>query len=320
MSRNLTVLSLVAVTMISAWAPAQNVAPSTLPATRPLTKTVGVDIVKMTANPDKTVTLLFRWKDRQQNDVERSVILNDNTVIGINGELKTIADLTPELISRNKAVATVGPDEVTAVSLRVGRAMIRVARNQLTPAQVAALEAAAPKATEASNAAMTRRVNEMVEALHLNDPARESRVKAVITEHLREVRDSHNAGFAPDKASLPKFVAGLNAELTPEQVESIKDAITIGKVEFTRRAYHAIVKDLTPAEDAKILALLKQAREESLDLKNPDEMSVVFEKYKTQIERYLISNGRDWRKLYREFIDAQRAANRPSTRPAADTN
>ena len=287
------------------------------PATQPLSKTVGVDIVKLTRNPDGTATALFRWKDRQGADVERSVILTPQTVIGIGGQLKTLDDLTDDVIHKNKAVATVGPDMTTAVSLRVGRAMIKATREQLTPAQVAALEAAAPKATAASDAALQKRVDEMVAALNLNDPAKASRVNAIITTHLKNVRDSHNAGFAPDKSSRVNFLNGLAAELTPEQIETVKDRVTVNKVPFTRNAYHAIVKDLTPAEDAKIVELLKIAREESLDLKNPDEMSQVFEVYKTQIEKYLIANGRDWKKLYSEFGAAQRA--KAATRPAAGT-
>src|SRR5262245_49902121 len=136
------VMFAVSITFWCACALAQ--APATAP-TEPLTKTVGVDIVKMTPNPDGSRTLLFRWKDKQEKDVERSVILNSDTVIGIGGKFSTMDDLTDEVIRRNKAVATVGEDMVTAVSLRVGRPPIRVTKDQLSPKQIAALEAAAPK-------------------------------------------------------------------------------------------------------------------------------------------------------------------------------
>jgi hypothetical protein len=296
---------------------APEVGPSTAPA-EPLTKTVGVDIVKMTDNPDQTRTLLFRWKDKNGKDVERSVILTRDTVIGIDGQLKTMADLTDVVIHRNKAVATVGPDMVTAVSLRVGRAMIKMTKDQLTPGQIAALEAAAPRATAASDAAMAQRVNEIVDSLQLSDPSKAARVKTIVTTHLRNVRDSHNAGFAPERASHENFSKGLALELTPEQIETVKDRITVNKVPVTFRAYHEIVPGLTAEEDRRILEVLKQAREESLDVKNPDEMSVVFNIYKTQIENYLIANGHDWKKLYKAFTDAQRAGRNPSaTRPAA---
>src|SRR5262249_27282789 len=120
-----------------------------LPATPPLTKTVGVNIVKKTVNADKSWTLEFQWKDKNQQTISRSVVVNDGTVIGVDGKLKTLADVTDDVLKK-KAVATVGPDDVTAVNLRFGRVMVAVTKDQLTPAQVAALEAAAPKATAAS--------------------------------------------------------------------------------------------------------------------------------------------------------------------------
>jgi hypothetical protein len=291
-------------------------APATA-ATEALTKTVGVDIVKMTPNPDGTRTLLFRWKDKQEKDVERAVILNGDTVIGIGGKFSKMDDLTDEVIRRNKAVATVGEDMVTAVSLRVGRPPIKVTKDQLTPKQVAALEAAAPKPTAASDGAYDQRVSQWVSELHLNDPAKEARVKTIILTHLKTVRDNHNAGFAPPASSRINFNEGLKAELTADQIEQIKDRITIGKVAFTVNAYRAIVPDLTSEEQTKILSLLKEAREESLDMKNEHNMSDVFDGYKKQIESYLIANGRDWRKLYREYGERQRAA-RATTRPAAN--
>jgi Protein of unknown function (DUF3826) len=316
-SKFMKVVSMLIALMVVNWSAMSFAqAPATAP-TPPLTKTVGVDIVKMTPNQDGTRTLLFRWKDRQDRDVERPVILNSDTVIGIGGKFSTMADLTDDVIRRNKAVATVGEDMVTAVSLRVGRPPIKVTRDQLSPKQVAALEAAAPKPTEASNAAYDQRVTEWAGELRLNDPAREARVKSIILTHMLTVRDTHNAGFAPPAQSRATFNDGLKRELTAEQIEHVKDRITIGKLAFTMNGYRAIVPDLTSAEQAKIMELLTQAREESLDMKNEHNMSDVFDGYKKQIESYLIANGRDWRKLYREYGERQRAA-RATTQPAAD--
>ena len=50
---------------------------------------------------------------------------------------------------------------------------------------------------------------------------------------------------------------GLRRNLTPEQVETILDKYTIGKVAFTMKGYKAIVPDLTADEEAKILSFLK---------------------------------------------------------------
>jgi hypothetical protein len=277
-----------------------------VPATQPLTKTVGIDIIKKTVNPDGSLTLLFQWKDKDKNLVSRSVIVNDGTVIGIDGQLKTLADLT-DAILKKKAVATVGPDMVTAVNLRFGRAMIVVSEDQLTPAQVAALKAAAPVINPASDVSLNKRVDGIVASLQLNDPAKEGRLKEILATDLRAVRDSHNAGFAPNKSVHENLNAGLAAELTPEQIETVKDKLTVNKVPVTFKVYHQIVPGLTTDEDAKILGLLKEAREKCLDVKNPDEMGRVFEPYKKQIETYLTTNGHDWKTLYKQFVDSMKA-------------
>ncbi len=161
----------------------------------PLTKTVGVDIVKKTVNPDKSWTLEFQWKDKDQKTLSRSVIVNEGTVIGVDGRLQTLADIT-DIVLKKKAVATVGPDNVTAVNLRFGRAMVVVSKDQLTPAQIAALEAAAPKTTAASDASLEKRVAEIVAALQLNDAAKESRVKEILTIDLRRSRFAQRRFFA----------------------------------------------------------------------------------------------------------------------------
>ena len=282
------------------------------PSTQPLTKTVGIDIIKKTVNPDGSLTLRFQWKDKNKNLVSRSVIVNDGTVIGIDGQLKTLADVTDAVVKK-KAVATVGPDMVTAVNLRFGRAMVVVSKDQLTPAQLTALEAAAPPISPASDASLQKRVDGIVASLQLNDPARESRLKDILATDLRAVRDSHNAGFAPDKSVHANLNAGLQAELTPEQIETVKDKLTVNKVPVTFKAYHQIVPNLTAEEDAKILDLLKQAREKCLDVKNPDEMGRVFEPYKKQIQEYLIAQGHDWNALYKQFVDSMKSSTKPAT-------
>src|SRR5260370_20009161 len=100
---------------------------------------------------------------------------------------------------------------------------------------------------------------------------------------------------------------GLRKDLRLEQVEAILDRYTIGKVAFTMKGYHAIVPDLTRGEEATILAFLKQAREEAVDYKNMNEISAIFEIYKTKSEQFLNANGRNWKALYKAYTDAVRA-------------
>jgi len=73
------------------------------------------------------------------------------------------------------------------------------------------------------------------------------------------------------------------------------------------KGYKAIVPDLTAEEEKAILGFLKQAREEAVDYKNMNQISAIFEIYKTKSEQYLNSNGRDWKKLYKAYTDAVKA-------------
>jgi hypothetical protein len=71
--------------------------------------------------------------------------------------------------------------------------------------------------------------------------------------------------------------------------------------------YKAIVPNLTSEEEAKVLSFLKQAREQAVDYKNMNQISAIFEIYKTKSEQYLNSNGRNWKQMYKDYTDAIKA-------------
>jgi len=212
---------------------------------------------------------------------------------------------------------------------------ITSAQSQDEPAQnevAAAVKAAAAKAS--SDAEQDKKAQEWVGSLKLEDAEKQARLETVIAAHLRTIRDWHNehpymtvpAGINPvtgkrlntlDRqmiadSAMPKTVHeelmnGLRKDLNEEQVEIILDKYTVGKVAFTMSGYRAIVPDLTLDEEKTILGFLKQAREEAVDYKNMNQISAIFEIYKTKSEQYLNSNGRDWKKLYKAYVDAAKA-------------
>jgi hypothetical protein len=211
------------------------------------------------------------------------------------------------------------------------------------PSAAPAKAEAAAAARAKSDADQAKRAAEWVASLKLNDPDKEARVREVVLTHLRAVRDWHNdhpfttvpAGINPvtgkplsdlDRqviadSAIPKTVheelmAGLRKDLTPEQVEAILDKYTVGKVPFTMNGYRAIVPNLTSEEEATILGFLKQAREEAVDYKNMNEISAIFEIYKTKSEQYLNSNGRNWKEMYKTYIEALRAKKAAAAKPA----
>ena len=170
--------------------------------------------------------------------------------------------------------------------------------------------------------------------LKLNDKAKEERLTKVIATHLAAIREWHNThgNMIPDGAINPTtgkklsamdrmviadssqpasirqaLLDGLNADLTPEQVEQVLDMYTVGKVAFTMKAYKEIVPDMT-AEDEKVLMdNLKQARLMAIDYKNMKQISAIFEIFKTKNEQYFTNSGRDWRTMYRAYSNKLKA-------------
>jgi hypothetical protein len=178
-----------------------------------------------------------------------------------------------------------------------------------------------------------KKAAEWVTSLSLGDAGKEQRVQVAISTHLKTIRDWHNehpfttvpAGINPAtgnklsdldrqviaNSAMPKTVHEslmqvLKTELTPGQVEAVLDKYTIGKVAFTLAGYRAIVPDLTAEEEAKIVGFLKQAREQAIGYKNMNQISAIFEIYKTKCEQYLNSNGRNWRELFKAYTDKRK--------------
>jgi hypothetical protein len=93
--------------------------------------------------------------------------------------------------------------------------------------------------------------------------------------------------------------------------------MTYNKVKVTYDAYCAIVPDLTDSDKAKVLELLTAAREEAIDGGSAPEKSAIFQKYKDQINAYLVAQGHDLAKDFKEFEAKQAAtAKADTTTPA----
>ena len=168
----------------------------------------------------------------------------------------------------------------------------------------------------------------------------------VITTHIMAVRDWHNTHpvnqvpdginprFPGSKMSGPEkevfinstkpasvhenLMSGLRADLTEDQVEQILDEYTERKVDFTMNGYREMILDMTPEEDAALLAILKKWREQAVDYKNMKAVSVVFEMAKTECELWLYQNDRNFKRLYKEWTDRLKAAKEARQSAAAN--
>lgn len=84
----------------------------------------------------------------------------------------------------------------------------------------------------------------------------------------------------------------LARDLTPEQLDIVKDKLTQDRLAVTYRAYCAANSNLTEVQKTHILGLLKEAREEALVAGSAEEKNAVFRRYKGRINNYLAAERR----------------------------
>jgi Spy/CpxP family protein refolding chaperone len=200
----------------------------------------------------------------------------------------------------------------------------------------------APKLNAAEQEKKTeeKHAKPILAALNLNNAAKEAKVREIVGAQIKALNDWHaqndaqikslwnefsqargkqdetdadaalakiGAVYATFGPQHQKFESELSSVLTPEQVETVKDALTINKVKITFNAYGEIFHGLTDEQKAFILKNLKAAREEAIDAGPMTEKSNFFKKYKIKIEAYLTAQGYDVKQSYREFVAKQKA-------------
>ena len=194
-----------------------------------------------------------------------------------------------------------------------------------------ALCAQSPNAStaEPKDVAYARTLNErtakIVAVLDIADAAKSNRVHGIIVQQYRSLNDIHsvrdvqiksakakakedkNAATAMTQAARdeakPKldklhgeFLAQLSAELSPEQVDKVKDGMTYGVLPLTYGVYLKMYPELTDEQKAQIKTWLTEARELAMDGSTSDEKHAVFGKYKGKINNYLSKAGYDAKK------------------------
>jgi len=165
------------------------------------------------------------------------------------------------------------------------------------------------------------RVHDLIIAQYRTLKARDAAIDALLKLQGKEINYENRAALleSQSKPLHDQFLVKLSADLTPEQLELVKDKMTYNKVRVTYDAYCSIVTDLTDAEKARILATLKLAREEAMDGGSAKEKSAIFQKYKDQINGYLTAGGHDMAKAYKDYEAKQQAAVKSQDESAAKT-
>lgn len=174
---------------------------------------------------------------------------------------------------------------------------------------------AAEPADDATKAAahlqvLTDRAAKIVEALKLDNPELGARVREEIAQQYLALGKLHDAG-KPDPAALDaihrRFVARLISQLTPEQVDQVKDGMTYGVVPITFDGYQQMLPQLSDEQRREIHAQLLEAREYAMDAGSSDAKHAVFGKYKGRINNYLSKAGYDLKQAEKDWAARRQA-------------
>lgn len=165
---------------------------------------------------------------------------------------------------------------------------------------------------------LVQRAEKIVAPLQFADTAKAARVRDLVARQYEQLRGIHQmrdmglkiAKEPADKAEADKrraevlakteqhlaklharFLTDLASELTPAQIDAIKDGMTYGVLPLTYRVYQQMLPNLTPEQKTQILAWLTEAREHAMDGSTAEEKHAWFGKYKGRINNYLAKAG-----------------------------
>lgn len=179
---------------------------------------------------------------------------------------------------------------------------------------------------------VTQRAEGIVKPLGINDNSQRRRIVELIADQYVALNDAHAARDAALKAEGAniqavqdasarvvvehhrKFVAALSAELTPEQVDGVKNGMTYGVVPITFAGYLRLLPDLSDDLKRMILANLLEAREYAMDAGSSDAKHGWFGKYKGRINNRLSAAGIDMKQAERDLAARETAAKKAAAR------
>ena len=190
-----------------------------------------------------------------------------------------------------------------------------------TPASVAA----APKVSPSE-----RRAASLLKELKLTDAAKKARTRAILESHfdamdqwhaandpaltplwsewtaarnqptraeaakVGEKIDAVYASFRPQRAA---FLAALTKEITPADIETIKNSLTRSPgMDRTANAYIEMVPQFTEADRAFVRGRFAIAREMAIDTTTGREVESFFKRQKDIVETYIDEKGYDYKK------------------------
>jgi hypothetical protein len=187
--------------------------------------------------------------------------------------------------------------------------------------------------TAEEEAAYTRSVNQraekIVQTLAISEAGKAGRVRDIIAKQYRNLGEIHDASEArinlaeqqaqesekkkeqkkaiedETTARLDKlhaeYLSALSVELTPEQIEGVKNGMTYGVLPITYAGYLDMLPDLNEEQKKQIMTWLVEAREHAMDAGSSEKKHWWFGKYKGRINNYLSAAGYDMKKAGEEW-------------------
>ena len=174
-----------------------------------------------------------------------------------------------------------------------------------------------------------QRAQKIVATLEIKDAAKAERVKDIIASRYHQLNNWQNDEDEKVKAakshvydksafkaqvalyqkeedvaidsSHSEYISALSKELTPQQVDKVKDGMTYNVLPITYKGYQEMIPDLTEKQKAQIYAWLTEAREHAIDAGTSEKKHWWFGKYKGRINNYLSAQGYDLKKEGEEW-------------------
>jgi hypothetical protein len=202
-----------------------------------------------------------------------------------------------------------------------------------------AAEPAAPTGSQAE-----RRATSLLKDLKLTDAGQEARTRAILEAHFTAMEHWHavhdpalkplwaewaarrsppekdeaaaakvgekiDALYASFRPQRDAFLAALAREISPAQIESIKNALTRSPgMDRTANAYIEMIPQFTAADKAFVRARFALAREQALDTTTGKEIDAFFKRQKVIVEAYIDEKGYDYRKSREAWVAKLNAA------------
>ena len=117
---------------------------------------------------------------------------------------------------------------------------------------------------------------------------------------MNQIHETNKDNAAQRDAELYKhhfeLASALAAYLNDEQIDTVKDGMTFGRLKRDYNATLDMIPSLTDEEKAQVLIWLKEAREFAMDAADSKGKHYWFDKYRGRTNNWLAARGYDLKK------------------------